>query len=250
MLFATEGNCTKSSLDLAVAAHGGLDRFNQFKTVSAHLVLGGRMWALKGQEGVMSNVRIRVTVNLHREHASLAPFQLPNQRTAFTPQRVAVETTEGAVVEERTNPRAAFAGHTLQTPWDDLHFIYFASYAMWTYLTVPFSLTWAGFEVTEIEPWQEQDETWRRLKVKFPPHIASHSTEQIFYLGDDGLLRRHDYDVEITGNTPAAHYVSDYKDVSGIMMPTKRRVFIRQPDNTPALDPVLISIDLSDIRFA
>ncbi len=35
-------------LDRAVAAHGGLDRFNQFKTVSAHLVLGGRLWALKG----------------------------------------------------------------------------------------------------------------------------------------------------------------------------------------------------------
>jgi hypothetical protein len=73
----------------AVAAHGGLDRFNQFNAVSAHLVLGGRMWALKGQEAVMSNTRIRVTLDLHREYASLAPFQLPNQRTSFTPQRVA-----------------------------------------------------------------------------------------------------------------------------------------------------------------
>jgi hypothetical protein len=236
-------------LHRAIAAHGGLDRFNHFKTVSAHLVLGGRMWALKGQEAVMSNPRIRVSVDLHREHASLAPFKTPNQLTAFTPQRVAVETNEGVVVEERTNPHAAFAGHTRETPWDDLHFIYFASYAMWTYLTVPFCLTWAGFEVAEIEPWQEQNETWRRLKVKFPPHIASHSTEQTFYLGEDGLLRRHDYDVEISGNTPAAHYVYYYQDVSGIMIPTKRRVFIRQPDNTPVLDPVLISIDLSDIRF-
>jgi hypothetical protein len=236
-------------LELAVAAHGGLDRYNQFKTVSTHLVLGGRMWALKGQEAVMGNTRIRVTVDLHQEHASLAPFQLPNHRTNFTPQRVAVETTEGAVVEERTNPRSAFAGHTLQTPWDDLHFIYFASYAMWTYLTAPFSLTWTGFEVAEIEPWQELGEIWRRLKVKFPPHIASHSTEQTFYFGEDGLLRRHDYEVEISGNTPAAHYVSDYQDISGIMIPTKRHVFTRQPDNKPALDSVLISIDLSDIRF-
>jgi hypothetical protein len=72
---------------------------------------------------------------------------------------------------------------------------------------------------------------------------------QTFYFGDDGLLRRHDYDVEIAGNNPAAHYVSDFKDVSGIMMPTKRRVFLRRPDNAPSLDLVLISIDLSDIRF-
>jgi hypothetical protein len=66
-----------------------------------------------------------------------------------------VETTEGAVVAERASPRAAFAGHTLETQWDDLHFIYFASYAMWTYLTVPFCLTQAGFGAAEIEPWQE-----------------------------------------------------------------------------------------------
>ena len=236
-------------LDFSVAAHGGLDRFNQFKTVSAHLGLGGQMWVLKGQEGVVNNARPRVTVDLHREYASLAPFKLPNQRTAFTPERVAVETTEGAVIEERTNPRAAFAGHTRETRWDDLHFIFFASYTMWTYLTVPFSLTWAGFQVAEIEPWHEQGETWRRLKVKFPSYIASHSTEQAFCFGNDGLLRRHDYDVEISGHLPAAHYASNYKDVSGIMVPTKRRVFRRQPDNTPALDTVYISIDLSDIRF-
>jgi hypothetical protein len=120
---------------------------------------------------------------------------------------------------------------------------------MWTYLTVPFCLTWANFEVAEIEPWQEQGETWRRLKVKFPPYIASHITEQTFYLGEDGLLRRHDYEVEISGNAPAAHYVSDYQGVSGIMIPMKRRVFTHQPDNIPSLDSVLISIDLSEIHF-
>jgi len=233
-------------LHRAVAAHGGLDRFNQFQTVSASLVNGGALWSMKGQAGIL-DARPAVTVDLHQEHTS---FQLANQQFVFTPQRVAVETNAGAVIAERANPRAAFAGHTLQTPWDDLHRLYFTGYTVWTYLTCPFSLTWAGFEVAEIEPWQEQDETWRRLWVKFPPHIASHSAGQTFYLGDDGLLRRHDYEVEIAGNTPAAHYVSDYQDVSGIMLPAKRRVFIRQPDNTPALDSVFLSIDLSDIRFA
>ena len=126
-------------LDLTVAAHGGLDRFNQLKTLSVHQHLGGRLWALKGQEGALDNTRL--TVDLHREHVSYVPFKLANQRTDFTPQRVAVETNEGEVVEERTNPRAAFAGHTQETPWDNLHLIYFASYAMWTYLTCPFTLT-------------------------------------------------------------------------------------------------------------
>ena len=121
---------------------------------------------------------------------------------------------------------------------------------MWTYLTVPFSLTWAGFEVREIEPWQEQGETWRRLQVTFPPSIASHSSLQIFSFGDDGLLRRHDYVDEVAGNFPVAHYVSDYQGVSGLLIPTKRRAFPRRPDNTPALEVLTVSIDLSEIRFA
>ena len=87
-------------------------------------------------------------------------------------------------------------------------------------------------------------------QVRFPPSIASHSTEQTFYFGADGLLCRHDYEVEVVGNVPGAHYVSEYKDISGFLIPTKRRVFARQPDNTPALDELVISIDLSDIRFA
>jgi hypothetical protein len=230
-------------LHRAVAAHGGLERYNQFQTVSASLVNGGALWSVKGQVGVPST---RVTVDLHQEHAS---FQLPNQRAVFTPQRVAVETNAGAVVAERAHPRAAFAGHTLQTPWDTLDRFYFSGSAMWTYLTVPFSLTWAGFEVAEIESWQEHNETWRRLWVRFPPSIASHSTAQTFYFGADGLLCRHDYEVEIVGNSPGAHYVSAYQDVSGLLIPTKRRVFARQPDNTPALDTLVISIDLSEIRF-
>jgi len=226
-------------LDRAVAAHGGLERFNHFKTLSAHLATGGVLQSLKGQAGALST---DVTVELHQEHALFAPFKLPNQRAVFTPERVAIETSEGAVVAERANPRAAFAGHTRETPWDDLHLIYFAGYAMWTYLTVPFSLTWAGFEAKEIEPWQEQGETWRRLKVTFPPSIASHSTEQTFSFGDDGLLRRHDYVDEIAGNFPVAHYVSAYQDISGFHIPTRRR-----PDNTPALDVLTVSIDLSDL---
>jgi hypothetical protein len=47
---------------------------------------------------------------------------------------------------------------------------------------------------------------------------------------DDGLLSRHDYDVEISGGTSAAHYVSDDDDVAGIKLPTKHRIFSCTPD--------------------
>ena len=235
-------------LNLTVAAYGGLDRFNQFQTISVHDHLGGALFTLKGQEGTLADVHL--TVDLHREHASYVPFRRPNQHTDFTPERVAIETDTGEIVEERSHPRAAFAGHTQETPWDDLHLIYFVSYAMWNYLTSPFTLTLEGVQTTEIEPWQEQGETWRRLKVKFPPSIATHSVEQTFYIGSDGLFRRHDYDVEVMGNSTGAHYLSDYQEVSGIMVPAKHLIYPRQQDNTPMLDLLLVSIGLSDIRLA
>jgi hypothetical protein len=230
----------------AMAAHGGLERFDQFQHVSGDVAIGGALWTLKGRP---ERANVQVTVDLHQERAVFAPFGLPHQHAVFTPQRLTVETDQGVVVQERANPRAAFAGHTRETPWDDLDQLYFSGYAMWTYLTVPFCLTWPGFAVTEVEPWQEENETWRRLAVTFPPHLASHSTHQTLYFNAEGLLRRHDYEVEVAGNFPAAHYPSEYQHVSGVQVATKRRVFPRQPDNRPAHNVVTISIDLEQIRF-
>src|SRR5713226_8122721 len=41
-----------------------------------------------------------------------------------------------------------------------------------------------------------QSETWRRLKVRFPADIATHSTERTLYFDQQGLLKRHDYDAK------------------------------------------------------
>ncbi|AKU93821.1 hypothetical protein AKJ09_00485 [Labilithrix luteola] len=191
----------------------------------------------------------RVTVSIHEQWASHAPFLEPNLRTSFAPHRVAIETLDGKVLEERLNPRDSFQGHTMETPWDRIQLAYFAGYAMWTYLTSPFSFVMPGFDVREVDGWNENGETWRGLRVKFPRTIATHSTEQTFYFGRDGLLRRHDYDVEVAKGAKGAHYVFDYQEVAGIMVPMRRRVYMPGPDNKPMPEPVIVSIDLSDVRF-
>ncbi len=38
---------------------------------------------------------VNFEAELHRERASFGPFQSPDGRTAFTPDRVAIETTGG-----------------------------------------------------------------------------------------------------------------------------------------------------------
>ena len=139
--------------------------------------LAGRLlWKLKGQEDTLKDVHL--TVDLRREWASHRPFGQADRHSLFQPDRVAIETSDGHVVEERFNPRESFKGHVLETPWDHLQLAYFAGYAMWTYLNTPFLFALPGVETEEIEPWQENGEVWRRLKAKFPPNIATHSAEQ------------------------------------------------------------------------
>src|SRR5258707_1219331 len=211
---------------LAIEAHGGLDRWKRFGTVSAHGINGGVLWGAKGNAGVLDDVT--VTVDLRKEKVSHWPFGSPDRRSRFEPQRVALEDANGNVLEELLEPRSSFKGHTLETPWSDLQLAYFAGYAMWTYLNIPFLLARHGIESEEVEPWEEPGETWRRLKVRFPTDIATHSAQQTLYFDRQGLLRRQDYNVEIDGTSGAAHYVYDHKEFFGIVFPTKRRVFPRK----------------------
>jgi hypothetical protein len=235
-------------LALAVEAHGGLNRWNELSEVSADLEVGGVLWGLKGQQGFVGPSR--VAASLHCQWASHSPFLHPAHRTAFNAEHVAIETQDGLPVEVRENTRVSFGGHTLETPWDRIQLAYFAGYAMWTYLTSPFSLVTEGFESEEVKPWQENGETWRALRVRFPKTIATHSAKQTFYFDNKGLLRRHDYDVDISAGSGAAHYVYDHKSFNGIMVPTRRRIHIRGEDGKPQMEPLLVSIDLSNIKFS
>ena len=228
-------------------AHGGLRRWKRHQRLTATIVTGGGLWGLKGL--VQDSTPRTMRVALHEELASVAPFGKPEWRTAFAAGRVAIETLRGDLVQERMDPRASFAGHAMNSPWDPLQRAYFNGYAMWTYLTTPFFMALPGFEVSEIDPWQEGDEAWRGLRVRFPDHIASHSKEQTFYFGPDLLLRRHDYHVDVAGGFAAAQYLHDIVDVDGLKFPSKRRAYARGPDLRAIRDLLLVSIDLSEFRF-
>src|SRR5216684_1746275 len=62
---------------LAIEAHGGLERWNSFTTLSAHLIQGGVFWAVKGKAGVLDDVTI--TVDLRNEKVSHWPFGSPDR---------------------------------------------------------------------------------------------------------------------------------------------------------------------------
>jgi hypothetical protein len=101
---------------------------------------------------------------------------------------------------------------------------------MWTLSDAAVLVRDARFRDQRAGGWDEGGQHWRRLRVVWPSYLATHSTEQTLYFDEDGLLTRHDYDVEISGGTNAAHYVFDYDEVAGIRLPTRHRIFPRTPD--------------------
>lgn len=228
-----------------IEAHGGLDTWRNFTSLSAHLKQGGALWELKGQGGKLDDTI--VTVGLTEEWASHRPFGNGDRLTLFRPGRVEIKEGTGQVLEALDAPRASFAGHRLETPWTEPQLAYFAGVAMWTYFNTPFLLAAPDVASERIEDWQERGETWQRLRVTFPKAIATHSDVQILYVDDAGLIKRHDYDVEIAGNTPGAHYATDYVEVQGIKLPTKRRIFPRGPDGQAMAEPLVVSIDIDQI---
>ncbi len=234
-------------LDAVLNAHGGLEKWRLFSRVEATIITGGGLWSIKGQP--QDPLPRRMTVALDHEWASLRPFGADDQKTAFTPSRVAVEKLDGRVVSERLNPRESFDGHEFDTPWDPLQRAYFNGYALWTYLTTPFLLALDGVSVREIDPVENDGQIWVGLQARFAPEIASHSSIQEFYFGDDHLLRRHDYRVDVAGGFPAVQYVYDIVDADGIRLPSKRRAYRADAEGTAIPDQLMVSIDLSDIHF-
>lgn len=230
-----------------IAAHGGLDRFRQFSALTARLHQFGILWDLKGKPDVLARAHVRV--NLRTEEVSHWPFHPTENRSRFTPDQVTIERPDGTAVETLTDPRASFAGFQMETHWSDPQLAYFAGYTMWTYLTSPFILAQPGVVSEEIAPWSEAGQTWRRLRVIFPASIATHSAEQTFYIDADGLIRRHDYEVEIQGNNAAARYLLDPVTVDGITLASKFRVYPRSPENTPLTEPLIVGVDITDYSF-
>ncbi len=146
-------------------------------------------------------------------------FPGQDKRSIFEPYRVVMEKTDGILIDARDDPEKSFEGH------QPIHVAFFSGEALWTYLNAPFLYTHKGFATEEILSIQVDGETWRRLKVTFPHSVKSHTREQISCFGPDGLLRRHDYTVDILGGATGLNYASEYHDVDGIIVPAKRRMY-------------------------
>jgi len=234
-------------LNLALDAHGGLKRWNRVQSVTLAASVGGEIWRDKSKVDYLKSVILNVETK--RERVTM-DFPGQDKRSVFEPNRVEMQRRDGTVVATRDDPEASFQGQERFTPWDDIHVAYFSGEAFYTYCNTPFLCTYEGFSSQEISPIQVDGETWRRLEVTFPDTVKSHTKTQIFCFGPDGLLRRHDYTVDVLGGAPGLNYASDYREVDGIFLPTKRRVYAYKDDYQLVKEPLLVSIDMAEITLA
>jgi hypothetical protein len=231
-----------------IDAHGGLERWGAIEEIVLRASAGGTSLSVKHQGEAIRNLQAHISPT--RQYVVFDPYPEQGKRGIFDEGAVRIESDRGQVIAARSEARSAFRGLRHQVWWDKLDALYFCGYALWTYLTLPFTLAEPGYEVRELEPWEEGGEIWQRIGVRFPSEIHTHCREQILYFDQNGLVRRHDYTTEVFGSwAKAAHYPSDHRTFDGVVVPTRRRVFLRRRNNRPLTAVTLIWVDIETARL-
>jgi len=236
----------RALLEKAIEAHGGLRRWQSIKEIVVQIRCGGAALPLRFKFGTFKSYEAHISTTQPR--IIFSPFAGNGKKGVFLGDTVRIETDNGQVLAERTDAKAAFSDFRHKFYWDNLDALYFGGYAIWNYFSAPFVLLHEGFEIQEIDPWKENDQTWRRLKVFFPPDIPTHCREQVFYFNSEGLLMRLDYTAEVFGGwAKAAHYCRAHKNFSGLIIPTSRQVLPRKSDGAPRSFPTLVWIEVDQV---
>ena len=55
--------------------------------------------------------------------------------------------------------------------------------------------------------------------------------------------------MDVLGGAPGLNYASDYREVDGIIFPTKRRVYALKADYQLVREPSLVAIDMVEIAL-
>lgn len=174
-------------------------------------------------------------------------------RYIWTATRVWKERPDGTVSESADNPRQTlFKGHRFDTPWNDLHLLWFSGYALWNYFVTPFCFTWKGFRTREVESYRAieagEGQTWRVLEVIYPDDFVAHTKTQKFFFDSKFRLRREDYVVDIARGSGAAHYCLDERNVDGLLVPRLRRVVSKDLDGLVDMTgPSMVLLNLMDV---
>src|ERR1700720_2889231 len=98
-------------LNLAMKAHGGLERWKQVRNMQAKVTLNGTLWRIKGRPDGLSGVVMRLLAG--QPDLAVTPFPKPGTAGHFSPSRVRIEDANTTVVSQPRNPRDPGPGAVL-----------------------------------------------------------------------------------------------------------------------------------------
>jgi hypothetical protein len=231
-------------LDEINEAQGGLKRWRDTTAIEADGLYGGAIWESKGVADFVGTDHI--VADIHRQHIRLTH---PSGRVIEFDKDADVVTVTAAdgTAERLEHPRASFDGYTFESQWSVPQAAYFRAYATWLHLIGPYVFTYPGVEVSAASPWVEDGKSWRGLRVTFPQTIDVHSTSQLYYFDAERRPARLDYEAQVNGGAPIAHYQPEHVTADGLVLAARHEVFARNADGTPDRSWMPISLALSGI---
>jgi hypothetical protein len=205
----------------AMWAHGGRERFSRFRSARANFRIEGDIWSVHG--GPRASVAGNFELGLREQSVRLHCKDPRTIESNFTPSVIAIDSADGGFVETQYNPRSSFA-QGLDRPWDDFQLAYICSYSIWNVVTQPFLFAYEGFQSMELSPHVVDGERLRRLQIVYPAHVAAHAPTIVCHIGPDGTMRWQEFRFDLL-NASVTSVLSDYADIQGVRLPTRRRMY-------------------------
>ena len=166
-------------LDDAIDASGSLARWNSLSRFTLHLSVGGALFGDAGHAREFKDVTAEGSTRT--QSVRFTGITGGEQSGAFAPDAITIENLDGQVLRTWRNPSLAFPSNGAHALADELHLVFFCGVQIWNYLTTPFLLARPDVVVEELPPWQENNETWRRLRAQLPASLINLGSEQVFY---------------------------------------------------------------------
>jgi hypothetical protein len=231
----------------ALHAVGGLDLWRRMRRFTVHISIGGALCARKCRAAQLKD--LVAEGGIQQQALEITGFTANNRRALYRPNWVALEGLDGQRLQERYAEPATFREHMKLAAWDDLQLAYYCGYLIWNYVAVPFILADSDVLTEELDPGVVHGEIWRRLKVKFPPRVVTHSAQQTFYFEREGLLRRVDYPAIDDDQTQTAQVFWEHQRFSGILVPTLCRISKVGVNGQLVTESPLVDIEIFDAVF-
>ncbi|NYF79034.1 hypothetical protein [Granulicella arctica] len=230
-----------SLLEQVLEAHGGLQQWQKLSDLVAEIQMEGHLCPPPAPSSAIPQSQAFFSL---RQQRIVIVTDDGNRRILIEPHLVSFlgdQSTQLKVfpISERASWAACAEGSL-----DLLRTAYVLGFVIRHHVTAPFLYTGPGFIVEEIDPWHEDGETWRVLRIGFPLDIETPARVQYAYYGDDGLLRRTRYRLGSAEGTECVDYVSSYQQVSGIWLPVAHEVLACDSDGRRLPNKLLARIRL------